>query len=154
MCKIQRIVIPLIAGTLLVLTSEVWAQATATHTSTPTLTETPTHTLTSTPTPSHTPTQTATRTPTHSPTITPTRTNTPDDRSEDTATHEHALELTIWGGMYDLPEYSQFCLSATPGYHPLNPDACRCVLYVARIGGTNKLHMRCPNGTDQTFTTD
>jgi len=131
---------------------------TATQTPTITVFQSPTRTATRTRTATATATNTRTHTPTptitKTPSITPTVTITPARGSKGQASHVHALELSIYDGDTDLPQFSDICL-ASPAYVPkeFRPDACRCVLYVKRQGGVISLNVRCPDGTIKEVTT-
>lgn len=122
-----------VLGSLLFASSS-FAQDTPTNTPTFTQTPTSTRTFTKTPTPTQTPTSTVTRTPTL----------TPAADSKNAASHFNAVELTLYNADYDLPAYSALCVGSS--YAPSDPDACRCVLYVKRVSGSNTLNMRCPDG--------
>lgn len=119
------------------------------------LAQTNTPTTTKTFTLTQTPTQTPTKIPTHTPTITPTLqstgTPTPTGRADITNnTHVHAMELTLYQGNSDSPQYAPDCINS--GYAPRNIDKCRCVLYFSRRSGTNGLYFTCPDGTEHQVT--
>lgn len=118
------------------------------QTNTPTHTKTPTITPTFTPTKTKTPTQTHTETPTvqSTPTVTPTgRINITNN------SHVHALELTIFQGQSDSPQYAPDCINSN--YAPRNIDKCRCVIYFSRRSGTIGLYYTCPDGVEHQIAT-
>lgn len=116
-------------------------------TATPTITNTVTLTPTRTPTPTRTSTRTNTvslGTPTRTPTFSPT------PGLKEASTHVHALELTLGKGrMYPL--YGPDCIR--DNYVVLDPDECRCVLYVKRVSGVNSLNFMCPDSVEHTVDT-
>lgn len=120
-------------------TSGVALAQTATSTTTPTRTITNTPTLT----PTKVPTQTHTATPTHYRTPTTTPTGRADISNN---SHVHALELTIFQGEWDVPQYAPDCINA--GYAPRNIDKCRCVIYFSRRAGIVGLFYACPDGVE------
>lgn len=117
-------------------------------------------TPTETPTATETPTKTSTPTQTGTPTATPTAvaaTRTARAAATQTAvallttkdTHVHTLELTLEPLDFNMPQHADLCVGES--YSPAIPDTCRCVMYVTRIGGTNALKVRCPDGVIRTI---